>query len=225
MSTDSYTLSGDKATINGVYTEDKRIEDSYRYIINIKNGAASIKTCFPVGKGKFNDQSTAKATHRVIALIIESPHKEEFDMQFNPIAPAQGATGENIRKYICHILNVHNCLDLKDNDYDLIICNPVQFQASLFHLHKTALNSKNRSVAALRDKVWLAIYQKEREHFLNRLTAYNPVAIINACTSKLKPLITSELIEWNIAKHIDIFVACKHPCIWSPSVIIKKQQQ
>jgi hypothetical protein len=213
---------GEAVTITGVYEEDKRVADAYRYIIQIKNGTSTIETYFQNGTGKFNDQPTTKVTHQVIVLIIESPHKDEYDSQFHPIAPAQGSTGNNIKKYICKILNKHGNLGLKDNSYDLIVCNPVQFQASLFHLHKKALGSKNRSVASIRDKAWLAMYQKEKKYFFKRLTDYNPLAIINACTSNLKAQILSDINEWNITRDTTIFVAAKHPCIWSSSTKLMK---
>ena len=43
--------------------------------------------------------STSKKFKK-LALIVESPHKDEFDLVFNPIAPLNGASGKKFSKFI-----------------------------------------------------------------------------------------------------------------------------
>lgn len=210
-------LEGDRVGISGVYSSAKRVKDAYRYIISVKNGTVSFQTIFSDGIGRFNDQAVECSYNPSVVLIIESPHKDEYDQYFNPISVAQGATGRKIEKYICPILSSGKGETLPDGNYDVIISNPVQFQASLFQLHHQPLNIGE--VATVRNKVWKAIYEKEKDNFLQRIKGYRPVLLLNGCTAELKPIITQSILEWrrsrNMRDKIDIAVATQHPCIWT----------
>ena len=106
-------------------------------------------------------------------------------------------------------------------DYDLIISNPVQFQASLNNLHGQNLNAKNSETKAIRDKVWKEIFSRERDDFHNRLNSYEPI-IINACTANLKATITEAVVHWKKRGKADLYIANKHPCVWSEKTKLEK---
>lgn len=213
-----------RATINTVYVPTKRVEDAYRYKINISNSSTMpVITNFKnqIGRGSFGDKDTNQSESPKIVLVIESPHKFEYCSSTHiPIAPAQKTTGKNIHDHIATIFMQKNNFSLKAGSYDFIICNPVQFQASLYDLHKKPLSGKHNgggAVPALRDKAWRAIYTLEKCNFFARLTSYAPEIIINACTTKLRKDVTHELNRWKNASGMNtkIFVADKHPCQWS----------
>lgn len=211
-------------SILGVYQEEKRVHDVWRYNVTVKNYKI-VKFCkFYQGVGRFFDQ-TIDTKNRSIVLIIESPHKDEYDNKFAPIAPAQGATGEKIEKYIVDLLRNHKQVRLSDGLYNILIVNPVQFQASLFNLHKVSLSSKNSAVSAIRDKVWLSIFSKEKDNFVDRLISYKPSLLINACTAKLKSIVDTEIKYLLRNKQLNCggyFIADKHPSVWSSKTKLTK---
>ena len=213
------------AYINGVYDEARRVQDAWRYNILFKNNEIVEFCKFYQGIGRFYDQEIHSKKNRSIVIIIESPHKDEYTENFVPISPAQGATGEKIEKFIVDILRKHKQIELPNGLYNLLIVNPVQFQASLFNFHKVPLNSKHSAASALRDKVWRSIFLKEKDNFTKRLVSYRPALLINACTAKLKSLIDEEiehLIENRIITDIGYFIANKHPSMWSSKTILTK---
>lgn len=67
----------------------------------------------------------------IIALIIESPHKDKyfsFGSVFSPIGHAQEKTGERIEKHLEYLFNnfiVQHITKLGKHSFDVIICNPV----------------------------------------------------------------------------------------------------
>jgi len=217
---------GNSVYISGVYSELKRVNDVYRYILQSKNGKLFIKKKFSNGIGNFNDQCSLKRANKSVVLVIESPHKDEYNKNYSPIAPAQGATGLKIEKYFCGIINKYKKIKLPTGNYDFIISNPVQFQTSLYHLHGVPLSSKNTAVSGVRDKIWKSIFPYEIKNFHSRISNYKPMIIINACTVKLKPLVNKELKKWKNSNksnsNVKIFTANKHPCIWSSKVSLKK---
>lgn len=152
--------------------------------------------------------------------MLESPHKDEY--RCTPIAPAQGTTGNNIYKHILNVLLSTN--SNLQGTYDLIICNPVQFQASLYDIHSEDLNGKNNTPRKhIRNKAWKAIYSYEKRHFFISLIKYNPYVIINACTAyrpknknTLKEEVTLELQKWKTSskKNPMMYEASEHPSAW-----------
>ena len=144
-----------------------------------------------------------------IVLLLESPHESEFiytcygyfDRPFTrPKAPACGSTGESIDRCLgtvlemireIHIAATPNAEELIVPECHIIISNPIQLQTSLHAIHGQELSKKcsNGKWARLRDKVWKTLWAEEhiKACFLERLTAYNPRLIINACTGSLPP--------------------------------------
>jgi hypothetical protein len=132
-----------------------------------------------------------------IALLIESPHRHEYDYEngFKPVGPAQGPTGNKIDELLCKLLQDNGALGLPATEYDLLIVNPVQFQASLHRLHRKKLNG-NSVVQRLRNHSWRALYALEWLDFWLRMDSYQPCAVLMACTKKLQKDLRRELVEW-----------------------------
>lgn len=129
-----------------------------------------------------------------IALLVESPHKDEFDGLFNPLCPLNGSSGRRFSNNIIGRLeNWFNNSLIKDGTYyvEVRIINPVQYQTSLFHFlnGKIAYNtygnfSYTSLCSSLRDEVWRFLYQtcNLESDFIIRVRAYAPDYIINCCT-------------------------------------------
>jgi hypothetical protein len=173
------------------------------------------------------DRDAIKSTGKPTAvIIIESPHKNEYfdGNNFAPIGPAQGCTGDNINKYLELIFNKYISKDLssppKHKCFNVIITNPVQFQASLFQIHNRPLSYPG--VASLRNKVWLKLFELECKEFERRMLLYKPSVIINACTSKFKKHINRFLDENKFAPASLLYEADRHPSFWSTKSILKK---
>lgn len=222
------TINKDEATIIGIYEENKRVHDVYRYtLVAIENtyvltSPHSKKIIKERNKdfpgSKFRDYYTKNICNdnKTILLIIESPHKDEYTEDFSPIAPAQGVTGDRIDKFLCTILKHNNC-KIENGEYNILICNPVQFQTSLRSLYPPKLTLNKSAKSGIKDKVWKKIFEKEKKDFEKRLDIYNPKIVINACTAKLKGLITDIIKE----RRSILYVANKHPCIWDGSILLE----
>ncbi len=112
---------------------------------------------------------------KTLLLILESPHKDEFDKEDgNDIAPANGDAGDNIRDYINNVLG--DC-----SGYNLILMNAIPFQCSLG-------DPTNR----FRNKVFNKVWEKDeigKNFFKDRLSALlryfseQNLVLVNACTA------------------------------------------
>lgn len=190
-----FNIENNIVKIKDVYIESKRVNDVIRYILSFKDNSFQIQE-EKVGKiGKFKDKIISyKCNNESIVLIVESPHKDEYK-NGKPIAPAQGTTGYNIRKQICEKLNRSESINgFKEGNYNLMICNPVQFQCSLFDFYKLSLSGSS-PVKGIRDKVFKEIYKFEEKCFIYRLNSYSPKLVINASTSEVKPIVQKTLKE------------------------------
>ena len=134
----------------------------------------------------FKDQtSETKITiteDKILLLILESPHTDEFDKNGEPIGPANGPTGRNIREHIAEIFP-------NFSDYQLILMNAIPFQCSL-----------GVATEHFRDNVFKAAWDNDaigKEFFEDRLGKLlekligKNVVIVNACTqgdNKKSPL-------------------------------------
>ena len=154
-----------------------------------------------------------------IVLLLESPHKEEYGENLTdrraPAASRSG-TGGNIDRCLDTVL-MHIQLEtgLIAPRCHVVISNPVQFQTSLHAAlrdeHRKKLNKK------LRDNVWLTLWAEPyiQQCFRSRLGRYHPKMIINACTSNLKPCVTSCVEEWNHGRNPVVpLYEVPHPASW-----------
>jgi len=161
----------------------KKVNDKWRYNLSFSGERWNLNTLE-------HDKTICNKKNNII-IILESPHREEYDEYFNPLGPAKGATGIAFTNYfLSHALPILKSLGMllkNDKEYCVCFVNPVQHQTSLYEIHKKGLNSD------LRDKVWKALYPNCKIDFRKRLKSYKPKFIINACTSKLKRDLDEEL--------------------------------
>lgn len=219
---------GESITIRHIFDEDKRVQDGWRYVFKkneliIEGSESTSAFC-----SRFNDQKVqATKKNPQILLLLESPHKDEYyyklttDGQFLmvPVGPAQGNTGSRIHNQLAKKLAKLKLL--RKVSYDIIISNPVQFQASLYCLHGFSMWKSNAIVGEIRNSIWRAIVDDERKEIVNRLNSYMPKVIINSCTKELcgdvDDLVFSAFFdEQNTISCLPkYFHASSHPCNWS----------
>ena len=117
-----------------------------------------------------------------IILVLESPHKDEYDHNHHALGPAHGETGDSINACLTKILNVAILNSVLNKPctftkYDLLLVNAVQHQCSL-----------GANPRLYRDAMFLYYWEKEcyRKNFFKRLTKtikkYNSCIVINCCT-------------------------------------------
>lgn len=120
---------------------------------------------------------------KTIVLILESPHKDEYDDSKSSItpAPALGRTGSNLdNKFVCKInefiKNNTKRVEIKNGVYNIILMNAVQYQCSM---GLVPLNTTVRNALFL--QMWFN--GKVRKNFTKRLNKYAPDVVINCCTN------------------------------------------
>jgi len=74
----------------------------------------------------------------------------------------------------------------------LIIVNSIQFKTFLYNIHEKSLNGDTKG---MRNLIWRNFLESReiRKDFINRVTRYKPVKIINAFTQKLQSYVNFEL--------------------------------
>lgn len=144
-----------------------------------------------------------------IALILESPHKDEYSSQYVPLRPASGRTGANINSKLTKAINI---IYSKDNvslsailnpsaDYEIYIMNPIQVQASCYHeFHGLGHNKLLNGLKVSRkntNQVFKCLFLNQqsnlRQDFINRINTYAPNYVYNCCTSSLKKVVDSAI--------------------------------
>ena len=180
---------GRHTLVRGVFRGAQRVLDVDRYRVQ-RDDQLRLEN-HPEAADDFANETPQQVypCNQTLVVLLESPHKDEFDGNFVPRGPAMGATGRNIRDGLIGALERspgvrHRVVP----ETRVIIANPVQFQTSLFVIHR------NRSVPAcrrteLRDAVWNAIWSvpEVQENFIARIRGYRPHTILNLCTGADKP--------------------------------------
>lgn len=146
-----------------------------------------------------------------IAIILESPHKEEFGIQnlhnqLGEVLTARPLNNTNTRNHLIAIMNQPFSNYFKDNlnkeiSYAIILVNSIQYQTSL------GLNDK-----AVRDQVWLWHWMKNGEqNFIDRIKYYKPKLFINMCTkgksTKIDEVNWTYITESDLLKYDLKFIA------------------
>jgi len=112
-----------------------------------------------------------------IVIILESPHKKEF-INNAPQGPAQGPTGRLFEiKFTALMKQSHLHDNLLRVSSDVVFVNAVQFQCSL----GKSLN--NTEAKKTKENNWIKCFEAGgSEDLVYRITAINPIAILNLCT-------------------------------------------
>ena len=154
---------------------------------------------------------------RKIIIILESPHRDEYDKNGKPLFPAQGKTGSKIVKNIENIekwRGVNNSLSIKldrEKSYCVILMNPVQYAASCYKFWDT-IKAKNGKVPAnLTDfthKVFEFLFLNNdlrlKEDFKERLRNLYTKGdiVINSTTEKNRSIVKNAIEEVKIEIHL-----------------------
>ncbi|MCI7213793.1 MAG: hypothetical protein MR467_06620, partial [Bacillales bacterium] len=134
-----------------------------------------------------------------VALILESPHKDEFDIYYRPLLPANGLTGKKIYEKLGSKMNNKALLN-RSFVYEIYIINPVQYQCSLYHELEIKdfgahIYGATTHCRKLTNKVFRCLFGSAKHptdiqlDFQARLCTYNPDIILNCCTYGLKKLV------------------------------------
>lgn len=111
-----------------------------------------------------------------LVIILESPHKDEFNALGNAIGPAMGATGNRFNTWFFSIVQNSNIYpNINHLTMDVIFVNAVQYQCSL--------GKPIQANKPLRDNNWFTCFNNGCNiDLIRRLNAIAPIAIINLCT-------------------------------------------
>lgn len=153
-----------------------------------------------------------------IVLLLESPHKDEY--QHNhincPKAPAMGQTGIRIERCLGTVLSktrtdyirvAPDNPELIEIGRHVVLSNPIQFQTSLDTIHDQGI------VQGLRNSVWRTLWEEEhiKQCFRERINTYRPRLIVNACTRALKSTVKRFVRETLL--NVPLYNA-PHPASW-----------
>lgn len=187
-----------------------RVPDVWRYTVLATNGEISVSALTKAKEidSKFADRPAIDTLDsKVIMLILESPHKDEYDKKhagsndLTPKAPAQGSTGNNINKYLPIVLKK---IGLLDGCYSLVISNPIPYICSLGIFPNNPLTKARNKI---RDQVWEAIWHIQdddgrfpiQQDFMARYAKYQPEYVINCCTKPSTDHVTKLLVKHNVS--------------------------
>lgn len=181
-----------------LFSDKKRVKDEIRYKISLPNiefiGLAI----------KYNELHICDKYEKIV-ILLESPHRSEYDYSFNPIGPAQGVTGNNVEKFLKEL-----CKDLKLEDnkqYLFILMNPIPWQCSLGSFYDDGL------IPTLRNNIWSKLFNIYVEEFKAMINLYNPMIIINACTNGRKGRVMDAINDIPKLNNANKFY-CYHPSCW-----------
>lgn len=184
-----------------LFTNDKKVDDEIRYVIDIEDGKLSIEHKAKIIK---NDEILNEyKEYEKIIIITESPHRDEFTFDYKPIGVAQGKTGYGIEQKIEDLI----CdLNITGGKYILIISNPVQFQASLGSFYFGRIKD------SIRNNLWAKLYNKNE--YLKRLQYYKAEYIINATTSGRRNRIKKVVDKYKEVNADVVIMNAQHPSKW-----------
>ncbi|MGE7948164.1 hypothetical protein [Lysinibacillus sp. NPDC093688] len=188
----------------------------YTLIIKANNFSLEKNLCSNLTNSNYNDIFINDVEkNSSILVILESPHENEYDNNFNVKGPAQGITGQRVYKYLPQVVEeiLNTNLKINDGSYKVVLFNPIPFQTSLNYLHKQGLNSTN--IKNLRDAVWKTLWYREnvfRSNMESTLKELDPIIILNACTKSLKKEVSNVLKSCEEVKHKSFLIG--HPSFW-----------
>ena len=182
----------------------KQIYDEVRYYLKV-NSDGQIEESEYIGEVIKNETLLKKyKCYEKILIIVESPHRDEFTFNYEPIGPAQGETGYGIENKMGEIIEK---MDITSRKCIVIISNPVQFQTSLGSFYLSGLND------AIRNNLWTKLYNKDR--YLEVLKGIDAKYIINATTTQRRKRIKKVLQEYsNEIQNNTIIKTSNHPSQW-----------
>ena len=127
------------------------------------------------GKCSFTNSVENKEKQNIV-IVLESPHRSEYNDVGTAIRSANGNTGKklkaNLEQKIDKVIK-NGRLKLGDDAYNLYAVNAIQYQCS-FGLKPIQ--------PELRNTVFRTLWPSLKVDFLNRIKKLEPIVIINMCT-------------------------------------------
>lgn len=211
------------------FKKNKQVQNVTRFFVELTEDHVKIespteKNELVLNSGFEDDVIDNSFKNKTIAIILESPHIDEYEQskeKLIPIGAAQGQTGKKIKRSITDLMvALRNFQVIEElHQYRVILINAVNFQTSLHFIHEKPMNNYYRE---LRDKIWLKMWTEMpqiKNEFGKQLDVLKKDSIIiNACPKSLKPLINQELIQF--ANRFSLFES-NHPSsteIWTKSL-------
>ena len=184
-----------------------------QYFANLENGSLIEKNREDIIYNKDKKATLVNGTilNNIIAIVLESPHTNEFDNNGLPIGPAMGVTGKRFireKKGFIDFISSSSVKYILKGNYKLVYVNSIQYQTSL----GKKLSEINNKIT--RDDIWISIFEEHggKVDLKKRLNALNPVLIINLCTKGLKNL---QLYVNNEIKTLSKYTFGTHPSTWN----------
>ncbi|MFY0578237.1 hypothetical protein ACN28S_31505 [Cystobacter fuscus] len=224
---------GHITVVDRFFAPDRKVDDKQRYLLCWHDNVGwwdlhtPEGTCLRSFQGQQRNMARLfdrldrdidlSAPERKIAVLLESPHKDEYDNELRPLGPARGATGRNFQKYfVSHVVPMLGLagLDLRDAVYRIYLVNPVPYQASLRYLISSQ-GARRRLGDKLKNEVWKVLWNAGcQTDFVGRLMEYRPQIVLNGCTKDVKQLVTCALnsrgSEFGLEQHFNV----SHPSDW-----------
>ena len=197
------------------FKEGRKCPNQFVGMISVANRCTSNPTSNESGNDfsiRDDTDSYVRPETPIIILILESPHKAEFDNQYPSPKPAAGNkysnTGRIIREIFGEVCSIHDYLP--NGEYPLVILNAIQYQCSL-----------GKRTTSYRDKVFIECWSNfGKLDFKNELLKfYKPDdIIINACScghnkTKLRALV-KESIKNIVTPTPPSILEVEHPSNW-----------
>ena len=193
-----------------LYTSYRKCQDNYIGKLSIAGEKWFIqKEARYENKGLILRKRTTK--NEKIVIILESPHRDEFMLNFT--APALGKTGEKIHTHLHRLLYNYNLLNCKETE--IYIVNAIQFQCSL-----------GFETSKYRDKIFKELWRQKgvKTSLMRRIKRISPSIIINAITSIKtgKTTIKKDLTKYLKSLSVPVWEASSHPVKWDKSTTFKR---
>ncbi|MDY7226985.1 hypothetical protein [Hyalangium rubrum] len=157
------------------------------------------------------DELSHQPPHSVdtVVVVLESPHKNEYALR-QPLVRSRDRLMRNVT-LLCGFY-------LPQKQADVIVCNPIQWQASLAEYYKFIQGEEPRDLLkSVRKDVWEHLWNHHeddrypaREGFMTRVRNYRPLLVINACTAELHHHVQDELAQLPGVPVVDAL----HPSCW-----------
>jgi len=129
--------------------------------------------------GRISYQGQPKDELHYLLVVLESPHRFEYDIQKQPVGLIRGKSGDNFFLLFASTLQ-KSSLSIRPGTYHVICANAVQYQSSC------GLDPLDRR---LRDQNWIDIFDRYggATDFRQRVFAIKPRYTINLCTGGSNP--------------------------------------
>ena len=97
-----------------------------------------------------------------LVLLLESPHKAEYDLYGNPLRPANGTTGTKINDLFAKQANNNKSWRLnKEKTYCIQLVNAIQYQTSAFNQLNNQKNY-NKQWRSIRNYIFKTLWKNEQ---------------------------------------------------------------